>query len=228
MVDALLLEWEGVLADTEGARREALVRALAEEGVRFDASWYDAACVGLDAPAAARAALARARLADETLADLVAARATRAFSERLAQGVVLAPGAAAFVRVAAAAARVAIVTRATRSETEVLLRLSELEPMVSTVVCADDAPDRPHGPVLFEEALAHLGRRRAVRARRSAALVDAAPAIRAARGAGVRVIAVGAAAHVAIEADAAVDGVDGLTLRQVAALSGLEPLERRA
>ncbi len=228
MVDALLLEWEGVLADTGDARRETLLRALADEGVLFDSSTYDTACASLDVAAASRTALARAGVSDGVLADLVATRASRAFVERVAHGLVLAPGAAAFVRAAAAGARIAIVTRAMRAETDAVLRMAELEPMISSVVCADDAPGLPHVPVLFDEALAHLGRRRAVRRNRTVAMVDAAPAIRAARSAELRIIAVGAPAHVAIEADAAVEGVDGLTLPQVAALAGLAPMERRA
>src|SRR6185369_13324043 len=70
MVDAVLLEWEGVLADTSVARREALLRALAEEGVQYEALETDPA-----------------------LADLVALRATRAFAERIGKGLVLLPGA---------------------------------------------------------------------------------------------------------------------------------------
>ena len=42
MVDAVLLEWEGVLADTGVARRESLLRALADEGVLLNAPAYDA------------------------------------------------------------------------------------------------------------------------------------------------------------------------------------------
>ena len=228
MVDALLLEWEGVLADTGGARRDSLLQALVAEGVRLDPADHDACCVGLDVAAAARAALARSGIADETLADLVAERAGRAFADRLAQGILLTAGAVAFMSAAAAGARVAIVTRATRAETDAVLRMAELEPLVSSVVCADDAPDIPHGPVLLEEALAHLGRRRSLRRNRVVSLTDTLHGIHAARAAALRVVAVGAPAHVALDADGAVDGVDGLTLQRLTALAGLAPAERRA
>ena len=115
MLDAVLLEWEGVLADTTVARREAMRRALADEGVQSDALGGDPA-----------------------LADLVALRATRAFAERIGKGLVLLPGARAFVERVQIASRVAIVTSATRAETEFMLRLAGLDGAVATIVSADD------------------------------------------------------------------------------------------
>src|SRR3954451_23327765 len=97
MLDAVLLEWEGVLADTASARRDALSRALAAEGIRLDAqSWFPD---GHDESPrdAISSALTQLGRADPTLADLVAARATRAFAERLGQGFTLLPGAREFV-----------------------------------------------------------------------------------------------------------------------------------
>ena len=47
------------------------------------------------------------------------------------------------------------------------------------------------------------------------------PAIRSAREAGLRTVAVNAPAHVALEADAAIGSLDGLTLDAVDALLGI-------
>src|SRR3954470_4388223 len=56
MVDAVLLEWEGVLADTAAARCDAMLSALREESVHFDPSNFVEYCDGLDVSAAAAAA----------------------------------------------------------------------------------------------------------------------------------------------------------------------------
>jgi hypothetical protein len=50
------------------------------------------------------------------------------------------------------------------------------------------------------------------------ALAQSSAALLAARGAGIRTLAVGAPAHVAVEADVAVSGLSGLTFEVVTAL----------
>jgi beta-phosphoglucomutase-like phosphatase (HAD superfamily) len=223
MLDAVLLEWEGVLADTGAARRDALLRALADEGVPFATASYDACCGGLDARSAAAAALRAAGRQDATLAELIAVRAQRAFVERLAEGFSLTPGAMELVTGAAHRTRLAIVTQAGRAETELALRLAGLEDAVHLVLTADDATDPPPSPALVVRALAHLTRLRTTRADRVVAMMRAWPAIRAARLAGVRILAVGAPAHVAAEADGAVDDLRGVTLDVMVRLTGGMP-----
>ena len=223
MVDAVLLDWEGVLADTGPARRDALLRALADEGVPCTAASYDDCCGGLDAHAAAIAALAAAGRHDPTLAELVATRASRHFAERLARGFTLAPGAASFVAAVEPAARLAIVTCAGRPETELALRLSGLDGSFATVVTGEDVLDPPPAPALHAHAVGLLSRRRAVHPSRVVVMASATPVIRGGRALGLRTLAVAAPAHVALEADAAVDGLDGLTLDAVAKLLGMHP-----
>jgi beta-phosphoglucomutase-like phosphatase (HAD superfamily) len=228
MLDAVLLEWEGVLADSGAARRESLRHALAAEGVAAHVL-DDDACAGLDVGTAARAVVARVGRGDDlTLADLIALRAGRAFAERIAQGFMMRAGAAAFVGAVEAGSRVALVTRATRAETEIFLRLSGLDTAFAHVVTADDVLRLPPSPELFDHAYANLARRRPTRRERTMALVDAAPSIRAARSAGIRILAVGAPAHVALDADGSVDGLDGLTLAQVGPLTGVTSTGRPA
>jgi beta-phosphoglucomutase-like phosphatase (HAD superfamily) len=225
MVDAVLLEWEGVLADTGAARRDSLLRALADEGVLLSAAVYDACCDGAGVHGAASAALASVGRSDPTLAELVALRAGRIFTDRLSRGFTLQPGAAEFVASAAHRARIAIVTRASRAETEVALRLSSLESAVAFVVTDDEVLVPPPAPELYDRALGHLSRRRTVARERGAvvALAQTSAALSSARAAGIRTLAVGAPAHVAVDADAAVSGLSGLTLEAVVALLGVAP-----
>lgn len=188
MPDAVLLEWEGVLADTGSARRDALLRALADEGVPWTAAAYDACCGGLDVRAAAVRALASTGCDDATLADIVALRANRAFIEWLARGFALMPDVPEQIDALEHRTRLAIVTRAGRAETEVALRLSGLDRSVGIVVTADEVTDLPPAPALYERALTRLSRTRPVRVARVVAVVRAPDAAVAARAAGMRIV----------------------------------------
>ena len=220
MADGVLLDWEGVLADTADSRRAALRAALSDEGIAFD----DVAFERFGAGRSVRTAAARvlgSRAADATLADLVALRAEREFAARLAQGFAIDPAAARFVELAQLRAPVVIVTAAARAESDAALRLAGLHDSCAAIVTADDVGGDAPAPASYELALAHLGRRRVVKAHRVVVLATDLPAIRAAREAGLRTVAVKAPAHVALEADAAVDSLAGLTVDVIDALLGI-------
>jgi beta-phosphoglucomutase-like phosphatase (HAD superfamily) len=225
MVDAVLLEWDGVLADTGAARRDALLRALADEGVAWSVEDFDAHCAGLDVHSAAAAAVQQTRGDDPALVDLLVLRAGRSFTERLARGVTLQHGVLEFLHGAEARARLAIVSRASRAETDLFLRLSALDGLMACVFTADDVLQPPPSAELYDQAVSHLARTRRVRREHAAALVNSTAAIRAARGAGVHVLAVGAPAHVALDADGATDDLTMLTIDELATLVGITPSE---
>lgn len=221
MLDAVLLDWEGVLADTASVRRDALRRALTDVGVRLGADEDVPHSDGPPRPDSVGVAFAQLCRADATLADLVGARATRAFAERLGKGFVLRPGAREFVERLQLAARVAIVTSATRAETEFMLRLAGLDGAVSAIVSADDGVAAPPSPASYECALGHLARIRPLRRDRVVAIAQTSSALRAARAAGVRSVAVGAPAHVAVDADGVVDALEGLSVSDLARMVGV-------
>jgi beta-phosphoglucomutase-like phosphatase (HAD superfamily) len=116
------------------------------------------------------------------------------------------------------------VTRATRAETDLVLRLSGLDLAMTSVVTRDEAL----GANPWVVALDQLTRRRGVRAERALALCDALPEIREARRAGLRVVAVGTPAHVALEADASIGGLSTTSLESLSTLAGVALAERRA
>ena len=193
VIDALLCEFEGVLADTGALRRRALRRAFADEelplGDRAAASCAD----GLAVEPAVRAALASLGVQrDDTGVALLAMRAARHFAALTARGLSLAPGAREFLDRARGATRLALVTRATRREVDFVLTLAELDTAFECIVAAEDAPETPPEPDGFRIALERMSRRRPVRRDHAIALVDAAPAARAARAAGLRAAIVGA------------------------------------
>ena len=197
MVDVVLLELEGVVFDTQAIREASVREAMAALGLADDTD------------------------IDDVLADLVALRAARAFASHVAmRGLAMQPGARALIDEAATTARVAVVTRANRSELDVMLRLAGLENAFTAIVCADDALAAKPSAAGYNLALDRLGRQRRVSQGAVIALEDSSAGIRAARSAGARCIVVGpVAAHVAIEADAYVHSLEGHTLASLDRLS---------
>ena len=220
MADGVLLDWEGVLADTADARRDALRRALADEGIAIDGAVYDHRCAGRSVRAAASVLLG-ARAGDAPLVELVAMRAEREFGARLAQGFAVDPDASRFAELAQLRAPLVVVTAAGRVECDTALRLAGLHDSCAAIVTADDVAADAPSRESYELAIAHLDRRRAVKRERVVVLATSAPHIRAARESGLRTIAVGAPAHVALEADASEPSLAGVTMDAVDALLGI-------
>ena len=206
MPDALLLDWEGCIVDTSAMRQDALQRALQAEGLALNA----------------------APVLDPVVADLVAARASRVFAERLGKGFLLVDGVRALLEGAQVSSRIAIVTRATRSETEFVLRLAGLDGVVSTIVSADDDVNAPPSPAPFLAALAQLAKRREARPDQSIVVATSADVLRSARSAALRTVALAAPAHIALEADGAVDSLAGLTIAGLTRIAGIQAAEHSA
>jgi beta-phosphoglucomutase-like phosphatase (HAD superfamily) len=220
MVDVALIELEGVLFDTDAQRYESLRDAIAAQGL--DIALEPEVVSGLAPRAAVVAALARAGMpADNVLVDLLAVRAERAFTARLAAGGVgMRPGARAFIQLAAGKARLGSVTRAGRGDADTMLRLAGLDTMFTIVVCADDTLDVKPAADGYHLALERLKRQRPFARGAVLALEDGAPGIRAARTANIRCAADGPLpAHVAMEADAYVPSLEGQTLASLDQLS---------
>jgi beta-phosphoglucomutase-like phosphatase (HAD superfamily) len=226
MVDGVLLDWEGVLVDTGQSRREAMLRALADEGVQFDSPAYDERCLGRAVHGAAATAVGD--ISDPTLIELVSIRAEREFAAWLAQGFTLRPGVARMMELAQLRAPIAIVTAASRTETDVALRLADLHDSCAALVTADDVSDVAPSRSQYVKALASLARRRRVRPGHVIALAVNRPSIRAARDAGVRTIAIGTPAHISLEADGTIASLEGITVDELAIVAGLSAEERHA
>lgn len=220
MVDAALIELEGVLFDTRELRRSSLREALHERQLPTDLN-YDS----VDGyPPRIAAALVLAELGaptDVVLLDLITLTAERTFSARLSStGAALCDGARDFVREASATTRLAVVTRARRADLETMLRLASLGEFFTITICSDDVLDVKPSAAGHLLAIERLNRQRALSPKAVIALEDGAPGIRAVRDAGVRCIAVGdVPAHIAIEADAYVESLAGQTARSLDLLS---------
>jgi beta-phosphoglucomutase-like phosphatase (HAD superfamily) len=222
MADAVLLDWEGLITDTTESRRAALALALAEVGVALDEEAYDDRFAGRSLRSIVASAL-EWRAGDDTLVELVTLRAQRELGARLAQGFAVEPHVMRLIEHAQLRAPVAVVTAAGRDETDAALRLAGLRDSFSAIVSADDLPGDAPSRAQFEAVLAHLERRRAspLARERVLALATTRPGILAAREAGIRTIAVGTPAHVAVEADGALASLAGATLDTLDALVGI-------
>ena len=220
---AILLELEGVLVETHEARRDALARALAEEGISTDRVAYDDLAHGLPVRGAARALVAAAgEEIDEIAIELVALRAERHFAESVGAGIVLTDGARDTLGTLHGVTRLALVTRANRREVEPILDAADASFLFECIVTADDVGDSPKpAPAAYHSALRRLSRRRALAAAEAIALEDGRAGIRAARAAGLRCLAVGNVPPFrALDADGYLPTLRGATLDSLDAVGG--------
>ena len=227
-IDTVLLEFDGVLADTSLARRAAMVSVLDEDGIALSAEEYVDACLGRTTGDAVRALIARHGLAmDETGLDLLTMRVDRAFSAHLTTGVVLVEGARETVERLSTRVRLGIVSRLNRRDVEFVLALAQLEDAFVCVVGAEDAYPAKPSPAPYLMAMRRLQGQRPVPAHAVVvALEDSTVGIRSARAAQLSCIAVGhLPAHSAMEAVAiipSVAGIDVASLEQLIARTGAD------
>jgi HAD superfamily hydrolase (TIGR01509 family) len=213
MLDTVLLELEGVIADTGEARRDAIFAALRADGVQVPESEYRDLCAGLAFDEAMRAAFRSVgRGRDETAIALAAHRAERAYRAYIGKGLTLVAGARETLERLHESVRLALVTRTPRNDAMFVLSLARVEHLFTCVVAAEDAPPKP-SPEPYRLALARLQRSRARVVRGTVvAIEDGLPGIQSARGAGIATVVVGdVPAHVAVEADGYVASIAGMT-----------------
>lgn len=213
MLDTVLLELEGVIADTGEARRDAVQAALRADGIHLTAAEYREQCAGLSFEAAIRGAWQVAQRApDDTAIALAAHRAERTYRAYIGKGLTLVEGARETLERLHDTVRLALVTRAPRNDAMFVLSLARVEHLFTCVVAAEDALPKP-SPEPYRLALTRLQRTRARVVRGTVVAVeDGLPGIRAARAAGIACVAVGdIPAHVAVEADGYVPSIGGLT-----------------
>jgi beta-phosphoglucomutase-like phosphatase (HAD superfamily) len=162
----------------------------------------------------------RGAAADEARLAIAALRADRAYQAYLGKGLTLVEGAREVVERFLPVSRLGIVTRASRREVDFILSLARLEHAFTCVVACEDAyPGKP-SPAPYRAALERLERLRPIPPKsRVIALEDGLSGIRAARGAKISCVAIGdLPAHVAMEADALLPSIAGLTPEGLQAL----------
>lgn len=184
MPRAILFDFNGVLVDDEPLHCEALIHTLAEYGIDVDRDTYYRDYLGFDDRECFRYSFTQAnRPADGASIAEATERKNAAWERLIRASMPMVPGAAEFVRAAAAAGhRLAIVSGALRREIELVLSRAGLESHFELIVAAEDVADCKPDPAGYNQARAALQ----VAVADCMVIEDSLPGLKAARGAGLR------------------------------------------
>jgi beta-phosphoglucomutase len=216
-LQAIVFDFDGVIANSEPLHLKAFQQALAAEGVALSPADYYARYLGYD-DVGLFEALARDRgivMSGDEVRALVVRKGER-MQNLLHSGSVLFPGATEFIREAAAAVPIAIASGAMRHEIEEVIDAAGMTDLFSTIVAAGDTPQSKPSPEPYRLALERLRESigRDIDARRSVAIEDSRWGLESAHGAGLRLVGVTNSypAHELTGAELVVESLQSLTL----------------
>jgi HAD superfamily hydrolase (TIGR01509 family) len=219
-LQAIVFDFDGVIANSEPLHLHAFQQALAEEGIELTGREYYARYLGFD-DVGMFEALARDRgiaMSARHVTALVARKGEK-LQAMLNAGSVLFPGAADFVRSAAAAVPIAIASGALRHEIDEITQAAGLAALFTAVIASGDTPESKPSPAPYLLAFEQLRQRTGLNldARRCVAIEDSRWGLESARGAGLRCVGVTNSypPHELGEAELVVSGLDALTLDQL-------------
>jgi len=224
-LQAIVFDFDGVIADSERLHLRSYQEILAPEGVTISTEAYLQKYLGYDDVGVFKAVGRDYNLPmdDGRVRELIGKKGER-YESLAAAGEMLFPGVAAFIRGAVAAeVPIAIASGAMTHEIEEVLERAGLRALFPVIVGADQTQrSKPH-PDPYQTAFARL---RAHSGRdlvdyRSVAIEDSKWGLVSARAAGLRCVAVTntyAAAELREDAELVVDGLNALTLDALDAL----------
>jgi beta-phosphoglucomutase len=217
VLQAIVFDFDGVIADSEPLHLRAFQLVLEEEGTTLTAREYFQRYLGYDdlgvfeAVAHDRGLPWNAR----HVAALVARKGIK-LQELLQSGAVLFPGALDFIRRAAAAVPIGIASGALRHEIDEIVEPAGVAELFSVIVAAGDTPESKPSPAPYRLAFERLQERAggALDPRRCVAIEDSRWGLESAQGAGLRCVGVTNSypAHDLPGAELIVDGLKELTL----------------
>jgi HAD superfamily hydrolase (TIGR01509 family) len=223
MLKAIIFDCDGVIADTEPIHMSAFGRVLAEEGITLAEEDYFAHYLAFDD----RGCFTRAfgergeELSTEKLSELITRKAGYV-ENAMRSGLVLLPGAADLIRLAAQRYPLAIASGALRAEIETVVNHGKLHDCFRVIVSAEDVPRSKPYPDPFLKALELLNVPAIDPIDASECLVieDSIHGIRASHQAGMRCLAVTNSYPRAKLSDAqlVVDSLAELSLKDVEAM----------
>ena len=221
---AIIFDFDGVIADSERLHLRSYQEVLAPEGITMSNEDYFARYLGYDDVGVFKA-LGRdhdVAMDDQRVSELIARKGQR-YESLAATGEMLFPGAAAFIRTAAAAVPIAIASGALTDEIEETLERAGLRSLFPVIVGADQTErSKPH-PDPYQTAFAGLRSHSGLDliAWRSVAIEDSRWGLVSARAAGLRCVAVTntySEAELRADAELVVPGLHALTLGALDAL----------
>jgi HAD superfamily hydrolase (TIGR01509 family) len=216
-LQAIVFDFDGVIANSEPLHLLAFQQALAEDGVELSATDYYSRYLGYD-DVGMFEALGRDRgmpMQSDRVTELVSRKGDR-MQDLLRSGSVVFPGALEFIREAAAAVPIAIASGALRHEIDEIIDAAGIANLFATIVAAGDTPESKPSPAPYRLAFEQLREKtgRALDPRRSVAIEDSRWGLESARGAGLRLVGVTSSysAGELSSAELVVDGLGTLTL----------------
>jgi beta-phosphoglucomutase len=233
-LQAIVFDFDGVIADSEPLHLRAFQQALADEGIELAPAEYYGRYLGYDDVGLVEA-LARDRgiaMNDRHRSALVARKGVK-LQEMLQADSVLFPGATEFIRNAAAAVPIAIASGALRHEIDEIIEAAGVADLFSAIVASGDTPHSKPSPapymLAFERLCAAVGND--LDPQRCVAVEDSRWGLESARGAGLRCVGV-TNSYPASElggAELVVDGLNTLTLPMLERLvAGTSPVTAAA
>ncbi|HEX7086133.1 MAG TPA: HAD family phosphatase [Vicinamibacterales bacterium] len=191
-LEAVVFDFDGVLANSEPLHLQVYQVLLADEGIPFTADEYYAHYLGYDDIGVFQALQRNKGLRVDGRMQTLIDRKSEIFQSLVRRGNVLFPGAEACLRQVAAAVPVAIASGALRDEIELILRGGGLDGLVPIIVASGDTPQSKPAPDPYERAVALLAERTgaALSPQRIVAIEDSRWGLESARGAGLRTIGV--------------------------------------
>lgn len=219
-LQAVIFDFDGVIANSEPLHLRAFQDVLDEDGLRLGAEDYYARYLGFDDAGVFEHVSRDQSLALDRAAVLaLVARKEARMQALLGGNTVLFTGAADFVRRCAAEVPVAIASGAARHEIIEILSGASLADAFRVIVAAGDTPEGKPSPQPYRLAFerlqeAHGGR---LEARRCVAIEDSHWGLTSARGAGLRCVGVTTSygAEDLPDADLIVGGLERLTLNML-------------
>ena len=218
-LQAIVFDFDGVIADSEPLHLRAFQRAFTDFGLTLTARDYYSRYLGFD-DAGVFAAVSQdcgAALTGDQIASLVAKKGEYV-QESLRAGEILFPGAAEFVRTAAAAVPIAIASGAQRHEIEEILDAAALRECFTTIVAAGETAQGKPSPEPYARAFDLLKTMHGNLAlNRCVAIEDSRWGLESARGAGLRCVGV-TNSYPASDlpgADLIVEGLNTLTVQML-------------
>jgi HAD superfamily hydrolase (TIGR01509 family) len=191
---AIISDFDGVIADTEPLHFAGFRQTLEEIGISLTESDYYANYLGYDDRGCFIAALStHQRPIDPVTLSQLMQRKAHAYLASVKDHLVIFPGVREFVREAAATYPLAIASGALRHEINVILEQAGLHKEFLHITSAEDVTRGKPDPAPFLHALNGLTRQhraQTITAESCLVIEDSIPGIRAAKTAGMKVLAI--------------------------------------
>ena len=216
-LQAIVFDFDGVIANSEPLHLRAFQLALEDEGIALSRGEYFSRYLGFD-DVGMFEALARDRgvqMTDSQVSALVARKGLK-LQELMNTDAILFPGAKEFIRVAAARVPIAIASGALRHEIDEIVAAAGMAALFTTIVASGDTPESKPSPAPYLLAFRRLQERAGgtLDPRRCVAIEDSRWGLESARGAGLRCVGVTNSypAQELTGAELVVGGLEDLTL----------------